>query len=149
MITNVKIKLSDLERNHLAVAMDNKVSKRLASRGDVTRVATNNVHIKILGGEELIKLEKANAGKIRDGAGRNVVPAGESKEPTTARGHAVQNSGMEHQEERRTPSYLTSPSAAILSTACSRVLQHIKENESDDTLNFGWCASILLETGIE
>lgn len=89
------------------------------------------------------------ANEVPDGIRGRMGGAGKDSSPgRTIRAERVDDNSP-GEEYRSITDDWPSPSAATITAACRRVLQHIKENEASDTLSLGWCASTLLATGIE
>lgn len=151
MITVIRISLSDLERGHLATALDDKATSRLVSRNEVEDIYFQAVFTEVQRGQASFRFaveeqDDGNTDEVHDSDRGRVGQDGESNQPVAA---SETDGGDCGQERREYEDYLTVPTATGLANACRRVLEHIKEEATTDTLNLGWCASILLATGIK
>jgi len=141
--TIIHITLSNLERSHLANFLDDRYSSRMVSRDEVTKLCENAVHVGILHGKPLGEINNGNENGTSEPA------AGSTADEVTS-------VGLDSGGDRSIPGQLRGetiggepqPGATELAAACKRVLNHIALNQDDDCVNVGYCASILLATGI-
>jgi len=143
--TIIHLTLSDLERDHLSTLWYERST--LVSRNEVTQKVQDYIQ------DELRRSQNGQAYAVHDTNERRDKPTGNDTIKVEESGESAGRTNLDgvcHEEEQRgAQDYLAVPTAARLTTACRLVIQHIEENQADDTLNLGWCASILLQTGIE
>jgi hypothetical protein len=136
MKTIVHIETTDEDRNKLySVWNENSPSKKMVSRSDVTaRVLT---HIE----EEIAQYDIQ---RLEPDPATIEAPA----EPLSIKSAGIRNISVPQEllELKRTDDF-TMPTAAELADACNRVLEHIALNKETDTINVGWCISIIAATG--
>lgn len=143
MKTIIHIELSDLERSHLANALDDKVNSRMASRNEVSLVAVNNLNIKVLAGKALI-------GLVKNDSESDTFERSTTAEPSEVAGDGPESVGDNSVSGQSGNGYQGRlPTADELQRACERVLQHIELNEPTESISVSWCCSILMSTGLE
>jgi len=138
--TIVHIELSDEERNDLARRLERRDTKRLVTRRDVQWMVSEYINQEIEDGR------KENFGEETGFPGDTEAntPVEEHSLGADPRGEAL----TEHADEARASVESSPmPSWSELNDACKKVLAHIDENKPTDTVNVGWCISVLAATG--
>lgn len=136
MKTIVHIVLTDEERNRISNSLAGKKNSKLVSRAEINQLCQDYIRNIIARGHANDKNQSSTPQRTADQ---------ETDEAVRVEPGTTGNSGVSGDLQSDADSL---PSAPKLAAACRRVIEHIENSEDDDTLNIGWCASILLATGI-
>jgi len=128
MKTIIHLTLTDEDRSDLAKRIHrNPATKHLVTRHEVTELVLDYIQQ-----------------EIKD-AYDEPVQEREASEPAA---HVTREKFAEliDETQRNSESSLI-PDWSALESACTRVLAHIDENKATNTINVGWCVSVIAATG--
>lgn len=158
MKTIIHLVLSDEERSNLANWIDNKFSKRMVSRDEVSHLCQEHIHGLLQGGRGAREIRnELNKSHTDVGRGPSVpespirrggdgIPNLSDPVSSSVAENDISPGGAEPESEE--PKWESLPGAAELADACRSVLAHLTLEGKTDTINIGWCCSTLLQTGV-
>ena len=132
MKTIVHIVLSDLERNHLAQVWDDRPTKRLVTRNEVTDRVQKHIQ------EELAQYVFNKSKKVEPGTGAPVKGTAKGQPDRTGDLCLPGNNPWESDNVDE----------VNLERACKRVLYHIALGRDDGTWNPGYVESLIRAQGV-